>query len=120
MRLATQRRRPTHRVRPELHILESRVTPSTLIYAGNQARGLVFDGTHNLLTFTTTAGSVGRYDPVANTLIAPFNVPGSPSLAEERVFGQSLLSPAWTGRSEERRVGKECCTPCRSRWSPYH
>ena len=22
--------------------------------------------------------------------------------------------------SEERRVGKECCTPCRSRWSPYH
>jgi hypothetical protein len=64
-----------------LHILESRVTPSTLIYAGNQARGLVFDGTHNLLTFTTTAGSVGRYDPVANTLIAPFNVPGSPSLA---------------------------------------
>ena len=23
-------------------------------------------------------------------------------------------------RSEERRVGKECCTPCRSRWSPYH
>ena len=23
-------------------------------------------------------------------------------------------------RSEERRVGKECCTVCRSRWSPYH
>ena len=27
---------------------------------------------------------------------------------------------AWAWRSEERRVGKECCTPCRSRWSPYH
>ena len=24
------------------------------------------------------------------------------------------------GRSEERRVGKECLTQCRSRWSPYH
>ena len=24
--------------------------------------------------------------------------------------------PAWSDRSEERRVGKEC----RSRWSPYH
>ena len=24
------------------------------------------------------------------------------------------------GRSEERRVGKECSSPCRSRWSPYH
>ena len=23
-------------------------------------------------------------------------------------------------RSEERRVGKECQTLCRSRWSPYH
>ena len=24
------------------------------------------------------------------------------------------------GRSEERRVGKECQSTCRSRWSPYH
>ena len=24
------------------------------------------------------------------------------------------------GRSEERRVGKECQSVCRSRWSPYH
>src|SRR3546814_15958101 len=27
------------------------------------------------------------------------------------------LSP---GRSAERRVGKECVSTCRSRWSPYH
>src|SRR3546814_13357146 len=27
----------------------------------------------------------------------------------------------WDGsRSEERRVGKECVSACRSRWSPYH
>src|SRR3546814_14257939 len=25
-----------------------------------------------------------------------------------------------TIRSEERRVGKECVSTCRSRWSPYH
>src|SRR3546814_8311378 len=24
------------------------------------------------------------------------------------------------GRSEERRVGKECVSTCRSRWPPYH
>src|SRR3546814_20880182 len=30
-----------------------------------------------------------------------------------------LLSPA-SYRSEERRVGKECVSTCRSRWSPYH
>src|SRR3546814_20153875 len=33
-----------------------------------------------------------------------------------RLPGQIL----WiTGRSEERRVGKECVSTCRSRWSPY-
>src|SRR3546814_17276760 len=26
----------------------------------------------------------------------------------------------WASRSEERRVGKECVSTCRSRWSPYH
>src|SRR3546814_11657064 len=26
----------------------------------------------------------------------------------------------WQQRSEERRVGKECVSTCRSRWSPYH
>src|SRR3546814_14359996 len=25
-----------------------------------------------------------------------------------------------SGRSEERRVGKECVSTCRSRWSPHH
>ena len=30
---------------------------------------------------------------------------------------EGVLSPA---RSEERRVGKECLSVCRSRWSPYH
>src|SRR3546814_9895626 len=27
---------------------------------------------------------------------------------------------ALDARSEERRVGKECVSTCRSRWSPYH
>src|SRR3546814_15653302 len=27
---------------------------------------------------------------------------------------------AWYGRSEERRVGEECVSPCRSRWWPLH
>ena len=30
------------------------------------------------------------------------------------------LLAAASGRSEERRVGKECVRLCRSRWSPYH
>src|SRR3546814_6597097 len=39
-------------------------------------------------------------------------------------FDERILSVSTTllciGRSEERRVGKECVSTCRSRWSPYH
>src|SRR3546814_4211602 len=31
---------------------------------------------------------------------------------------RDMIGPV--GRSEERRVGKECVSTCRSRWSPYH
>src|SRR3546814_16555499 len=31
-----------------------------------------------------------------------------------------LESDDGIGRPEERSVGKECVSPCRSRWSPYH
>ena len=36
------------------------------------------------------------------------------SLPDDRKLLETL------SRSEERRVGKECRMPCRSRWSPYH
>src|SRR3546814_1784242 len=31
-----------------------------------------------------------------------------------------MPAPTLAERSEERRVGKECVSTCRSRWSPYH
>src|SRR3546814_21122717 len=31
-----------------------------------------------------------------------------------------FLNEIGLNRSEERRVGKECVSKCRSRWSPYH
>src|SRR3546814_16832337 len=31
-----------------------------------------------------------------------------------------LCAPILAARSAERRVGKECVSTCRSRWSPYH
>src|SRR3546814_10993433 len=33
---------------------------------------------------------------------------------------QAALHMMGEQRSEERRVGKECVSTCRSRWSPYH
>src|SRR3546814_2436161 len=43
-------------------------------------------------------------------------------------FGWGMPNPPWPvlpepvgfGRSEERRVGKECVGECRSRWAPVH
>src|SRR5213592_3306733 len=35
-------------------------------------------------------------------------------------LGVGIGLAAGEARSEERRVGKECATLCRSRWSPYH
>ena len=35
-------------------------------------------------------------------------------------YDQIIMMHTCRERSEERRVGKECDIPCRSRWSPYH
>src|SRR3546814_16838105 len=35
-------------------------------------------------------------------------------------LGFALFFHNFSTRSEERRVGKECVSTCRSRWSPYH
>src|SRR3546814_9398223 len=39
---------------------------------------------------------------------------------EPRLGNGQQLHPQPDQRSEERRVGKECVSTCRSRWSPYH
>src|SRR3546814_16359876 len=41
-------------------------------------------------------------------------------LVLDRVNGDRAARMSAHGRSEERRVGKECVSTCRSRWSPYH
>src|SRR3546814_2086934 len=46
---------------------------------------------------------------------------GHPVGRPRRAGGGVRLLPGRSGpRSEERRVGKECVSTCRSRWSPYH
>src|SRR3546814_12479832 len=51
---------------------------------------------------------------------APAANPCSPA-ARVPCFGAAhALLRIKNKRSEERRVGKECVSTCRSRWSPYH
>src|SRR3546814_11879970 len=47
--------------------------------------------------------------------------PGPARRAEIRwCSGRCRAAARRRRRSEERRVGKECVSTCRSRWSPYH
>src|SRR3546814_17208300 len=41
-----------------------------------------------------------------------------PSPVSRPVSGRPAHGAAWPPRSEERRVGKECVSTCRSRWVP--
>src|SRR3546814_11058668 len=45
---------------------------------------------------------------------------GKRVLSPVAVSGADRVTIATAPRSEERRVGKECVSTCRSRWSPYH
>src|SRR3546814_7940660 len=52
---------------------------------------------------------------VCSSDLRPLPEPRSDPIARRRHPGGRRR-----GRSEERRVGKECVSTCRSRWSPYH
>src|SRR5213082_668704 len=50
-------------------------------------------------------------------------LPAAKPAPRRRVRGRTYGLPMMAvlkSRSEERRVGKECLTQCRSRWSPFH
>ena len=52
----------------------------------------------------------GFVSAISDTRFYPSEPDGAPPANASR----------FAARSEERRVGKECVQPCRSRWSPYH
>src|SRR3546814_14246823 len=49
-------------------------------------------------------------------------VADAPLIIHNAAFDMTFLNAELSacGRSEERRVGKECVSTCKSRWSPYH
>ena len=68
-----------------------------------------------------------KYDNIRQSFNGIFEVKIGKKWGVVNEKGEILLNPLYfsvkfTGlpRSEERRVGKECDIPCRSRWSPYH
>src|SRR3546814_15346465 len=89
-------------------------------------RGARGRGSQVLLTLSYAL--LGRVDEAAaarSELLAAY-----PSMSAELLLNQDwafarteeerLLLDGFRARSEERRVGKECVSTCRSRLSPYH
>src|SRR3546814_17534857 len=64
--------------------------------------------------FTRKAATDLSYLACAKRLLA------DPEVFYPQFATHNAHSVAWILRSEERRVGKECVSTCRSRWSPYH
>src|SRR3546814_15408409 len=54
----------------------------------------------------------------AIVLLDELRAPSGLRLIRSKIWPRLTTNPSW--RSEERRVGKECVSTCRSRWSPYH
>ena len=75
-----------------------------------------------VLQLVTGLGQTGDY--LARSAVNKVAFTGSAATAKKVMAACATnLTPLVAecgGRSEERRVGKECATLCRSRWSPYH
>src|SRR3546814_9480468 len=69
-------------------------------------------------TSGTQSPALGQYFMVVMTLI--FLALGAHLQWFALLIDSYRIFPPGHTRSEERRVGKECVSPCRSRWSPYH
>src|SRR3546814_13310237 len=68
---------------------------------------------------------VGTAEAELTAMIQASGLPEADKLKYQAQLRQGLATSAVSAsllanRSEERRVGKECVSTCRSRWSPYH
>src|SRR3546814_10990654 len=68
---------------------------------------------------TTLSDLVGRSQSAAGALQAA-QATNQLLALQSKQLAQGKQLQAVQGRSEERRVGKECVSTGRSRWSPYH
>ena len=75
---------------------------------------------YNALTvrnLNLNGGAVSNYNSINDLTISGADT--SSGGVVNIILGDGTLS-TFSARSEERRVGKECTSWCRSRWSPYH
>src|SRR3546814_15752912 len=88
----------------------ARLFPWTVNLKKEASRFCIFpDPLYIWLTFTNIYYHVNQSTSVAILQQSP-----------DRIFSTHYLDSRRQNRSEEPRVGNECFSTCRSRWSPYH
>ena len=70
------------------------------------------DGNHAAAHASYAYSDVAAIYPITPSSVMAEATDEWATQGRKNIFGQE--------RSEERRVGKECTSWCRSRWSPYH
>src|SRR3546814_15388449 len=76
---------------------------------------------HEDLVAHITSSSIALIDPSTSDRLGSLGGAAMAMLNAEvnrQAAMVAYIDDFW--RSEERRVGKECVSTCRSRWSPYH
>src|SRR3546814_16997428 len=100
------KRRPPRSTRTDTLSPYTTLFPSALALSGNATLQRLAVADQRLDDLS------GRYD----LRLSGSDIDGPIEVALTSPYGRA---EAATDRSEERRVGKECVSTCRSRWSPY-
>src|SRR3546814_11136077 len=106
------------RRRPPLSTPTDTLCPYTTLFRAGEAAGVGLFRQLGLVLMLQGAVGAALGEKLVRGLLFPLGyalllVP----FGEELV---PLLQTFTAHRSEERRVGQECVSTCRSRWSPYH
>src|SRR3546814_12823907 len=85
---------------------------------GRIRAGVLEQGFQNLMRRAEIAGRMDREGQVHSGVNIAYQEDRLRIDLEGLTGGKTVL--VYGQRSEERRVGTECVSTCRSRWSPYH
>src|SRR3546814_20816151 len=95
---------------------------SSDVCSSDLIRGRKVEDAMNVLAFSKKAMAVDVRKVLASAIANAennHNLDVDALVVKEASVGKSISMKRWH-RSEERRVGKDGVSTCRSRWSPYH
>ena len=111
-----------HRIFPKIQTISRRLPAFSKTFRRLRKKYSAFSFKHrsvflNIQLLIITTGGLLRSSVCFRSILSDKN---APVLSVPDDIPDVCLIRDAPDRSEERRVGKECSEPCRSRWSPYH